>query len=74
MEEEIPKVVLEKHPEMVEVFEAIRLFKSGKKITTSCRYCDELLTVDELPNVGVLNVSCSCGKTSYRSKWDTKKV
>ena len=74
MEEEFPKVVLEKHPEVVEVFEAIRLFKSGKEVTTRCRYCGELLTINELPDVGVLNVNCPCGKTSYRSKWDPKKV
>jgi hypothetical protein len=74
MEEKIPKVVLEKHPEIIEVFEAIRSFKSGKEITTCCRYCGELLTISELAEVGVLNVSCPCGKTSYRSKWDPKKV
>ena len=70
----ISDIVLNKHSEMVQIFDAIKQFKSGEEVTISCPSCDEPLSVYQDDNLGFLNVNCPCGKCSYRSKWDPKSV
>ena len=74
MNDEIPKFVLEKRPEMVQVFEALKQFLEGKEITVECKSCENPLTIYQDDALGFLNVNCTCGKSNYRSKWDPKKA
>ncbi|VAW60604.1 hypothetical protein MNBD_GAMMA10-1653 [hydrothermal vent metagenome] len=74
MSDKIPNFILEKHPEMVQVFEAIKQYKKNGKITVKCIYCDKPLSIYADETLGFLNVNCQCGKSSYRSKWNPNKT
>jgi len=74
MIDKIPDSVLNKHPEMVQIFDAIKQFKADEKVTVACPSCNEPLSVYQDENLGFLNVNCPCGKCSYRSKWGPKEV
>ncbi len=69
MRTEIPKAILKKHPEMVRVAAALAAYQAGKDVTTRCLVCNDVLLVEELPEVGVLVVFCPQGCTHYRTRW-----
>ena len=62
----IPKVLLERHPELVAVMAAIDEFKANKPITQRSSVTGELMKVTEDAALGVLTV-VSDGKIVYRA-------
>jgi len=67
MTEIIPKTILEKYPQMPIVFEAIRQFRSNEAVTAKCPKCGTV-TVNEIKELGVIEVNCNCGFLHYREK------
>lgn len=51
-QDDIPKTLLAKHPELVQIDEAIRAHQAGKSIEARCPTCDQLLVVEEVPVTG----------------------
>jgi hypothetical protein len=68
--DEIPKFVLEKHPEMVRVGEALELFRKGEPVTTICLICGQPLIVTHIEVTGVIDIRCKTGCTKFRAKGD----
>lgn len=69
MTPKIPKTILDKHPELVQVAAALAAYQAGKDVTTSCSVCGEGLVVKEFSDIGILVVICPCGCTHYRTRW-----
>lgn len=69
MTPEIPKAILDKHPELVQVAVALAAHRAGKDVNTPCGICGEGLIVEEFDEVGVLVVTCPCGCTHHRTRW-----
>ena len=69
MTPEIPRAILDEHPELVQVVTALAAYRAGKPVTTPCSVCGEALIVEEFSEVGILVVTCPCGETHYRTRW-----
>jgi hypothetical protein len=65
---EIPASILKKHPELVQILEALKDYHDGTQITTRCPTCGELLQVVPVPEAHSLWVGCGNGCTNYREK------
>jgi hypothetical protein len=68
MNDEIPPAVLQKHPELVAVGQALEQLRQGQPITATCIKCGQVLTVETIATVGVLVIRCPDGHTSFRAK------
>jgi hypothetical protein len=64
---EIPRPILEKHPEIHEVEEALKAHRDGKPVTVRCRYCNTPISVTEIAATGALVVACEKGCTYFRA-------
>lgn len=65
----VPQIILDEHPELVQVAAALTAYQAGKDVLTTCGVCGERLSVEEFSEVGVLVVTCPCGCTHYRTRW-----
>jgi hypothetical protein len=58
MTPDIPRAILDEHPELVQVATALAAYRAGKPVTTPCSVCGEALIVEEFSEVGILVVTC----------------
>jgi hypothetical protein len=65
---EIPRKLLEAHPEITQIDEAMRAYDQGCPIMVTCPKGNEILQVIEVKAVGTLWVNCCNGCTRFRSK------
>ena len=70
--DEIPKAILEKHPELIQIAEALEAHREGRAISTKCASCGQVLSVTEVKVSGGLWVTCSTGCTNYRARSQPK--
>jgi len=68
--DKIPQLILEKHPELIQILDAIKIYREGRPITGRCTTCNELLEVTEVPDANSLWVTCGKGCTNYREKYN----
>lgn len=66
----LPDWLREKHPELVEINEALLAYWAGRPVSTHCPTCGELLTIETIPAAGAVWATCPNGCTSYRERWD----
>lgn len=66
--DDIPPLLLKRHPELVAVGEALQQYGRGEPITARCDKCEQALEVAELPELGVLVVTCPGKHVSFRAK------
>ena len=71
MENEIPKEILKKHPEMQSISKALEEYRNNKKITALCPECNKEIIVEDLKEIRSLWVKCPCGKISMHSKYES---
>jgi len=67
--DEIPKSILERHPELVAVHEALAQRRRGEQITARCMHCAKPLHVEDVTATRTLVVTCPCGRTVFRAKY-----
>lgn len=65
---EIPPGILQRHPELVAVGDALEQHRQGQPITSRCLTCGELLVVTEVEAVGTLVVTCPRGHVNFRAR------
>lgn len=68
MDSDIPTSLLEKHPELLAVGEALDQRRRGEPITARCTKCGLPLTIEEIQATGVVIVRCPTGDTTFRIK------
>ena len=68
----IPKKMLEKTPQLEQIFAAIEEFRENGKSTVLCPKCDSAVTVVEDRKVGYLETTCQCGYCKYRMSWNPR--
>jgi len=68
MDDDIPPLLLRKHPELAAVGEALRQWGTGEQVTARCAKCGMALVVEEVPETGTLVVRCPNGDTYFRAK------
>jgi hypothetical protein len=66
---EIPTSILKKHPELIQVLEALKDYHDGIRVTTKCSTCGNVLQVVHTPDAHSLWVGCGNGCTNYREKY-----
>jgi len=59
----LPTVILDKHPELQSIGEALAAYREGRPITTSCPTCKGPSDIEEIKAVGSLWVLCPNGCT-----------
>lgn len=64
----IPKSILDKHPELVAIHQALDEYRHGRDVTARCPKCNEPLVVKDVPATGELWVTCRSGCTQYRER------
>jgi phage FluMu protein Com len=64
---EFPQSVLQKHPEMVAVGEALAQWSNGEPVTARCHFCGEVLVVERIEATGTVVVRCPRGDTFFRA-------
>jgi hypothetical protein len=62
-----PAAILEKHPELISIGEALAQRKRGEPITARCIKCGLVLEVVEIEVTGVTIVRCATGDTFFRA-------
>jgi hypothetical protein len=67
MDYDIPASILKKHPELLQIYEALEEYNNGKSITTTCRTCNNVLQVIDNTVTKSQWIGCSEGCTSYRT-------
>lgn len=75
--EEIPASVLAKHPEMVQISQALAAFREGREVVVQCPTCGGFLHVTDKPEIGSLWITCETGCISYHLRYspaETPKV
>lgn len=65
---EIPKSILEKHPELIAVDEALAQLRKGEDIRATCPTCHVVLTAETVEATGVIVISCPDRHTYYRAR------
>jgi len=68
-QEDIPKTLLDKHPELAQIDAAIRAYLAGEPIDARCPKCGNTLNVKEVPETGELWVTCGNGCTVYHERY-----
>jgi hypothetical protein len=66
-DEPIPKVLLDRHPELPAIMAAIEEFKANKPVTQRCSQTGNPMFVQEDKELGVLVVMCG-DRVVYRSR------
>lgn len=66
--------MLQKHPQLEQIFAAIEKFKKNCKLQIKCASCNNVIEVKEEKSEGILETICSCGKGKYRMRWGQSKV
>jgi hypothetical protein len=72
-ERALPESLLEKHPKMLPVVEALEAYFEGRPVTSRCLECDQLLVVDHIEVIHSTWVLCPNGCTFYHDKGDVDK-
>ena len=67
--QEIPKDVLEKHPKLLAISEAIEQHRSSQPVAVLCSTCGNRLVVTDFPELGSLWVGCEIGCTKFQMKY-----
>jgi hypothetical protein len=65
---ELPASILTKHPELIQILEALKGYHDGIPVTTRCPKCRETLQVVHMPEIHSLWVRCGSGCTNYHEK------
>jgi hypothetical protein len=66
---EIPPSILKRHPELVQILEALEAHREDRPITSTCPTCRNQLKVTDVKELGVRTVTCGNGCTNYREKF-----
>lgn len=74
MFEELPPALLQKYPQLEQIFAAIEEFKKTGSSQIRCINCSDIVEVKENKIEGILEANCPCGKSKYRMRWDPDKV
>ncbi len=64
--DEIPKVVLERTPQMAEIVQVLDAHREGRIVDVRCRVCGTPVTLVEVAATHTLLVSCEKGCTRMR--------
>lgn len=72
MAEKIPKHMLDKNPQLEQIFAAIEEFRESGNSTVLCPKCDGVVKVVEDRQIGYLETICDCGYCKYRMSWDPR--
>jgi DNA-directed RNA polymerase subunit RPC12/RpoP len=67
-EHDISEPMLDRHPELIAVHEALAQRRGGEAITARCSTCGAALAVQEIVATKTTVVSCPCGHISYRAR------
>jgi hypothetical protein len=67
--EGIPASILAKHPEMIQISEALTSYRENRPVTTKCLECGQVITVTDIPEAGSLWVQCPNGHVSYHARY-----
>lgn len=67
--DEIPQSILIKHPELVQILEAIENHHAGQRVVSHCKTCNQLSEVTEITAASSLWVTCGNGCTRYRERY-----
>jgi hypothetical protein len=59
----LPTVILDKHPELPSIGEALAAYREGRPITATCPTCKGPLHIEEIKAIGSLWVLCPNGCT-----------
>lgn len=70
---DLPKVLLEKYPQLAFVFPAIEEFKELGAVSTQCPHCYKAISVYRDQEIGVIETNCECGYCKYRMKWSQQE-
>lgn len=68
--EGIPQRILDEHPEMAAVAEALAGYRAGREVTARCSKCGHKLVVTDFPDIGSLWVGCDIGDTRFHVKYE----
>ncbi len=66
MKDELPPSILARHPELVQVGEALRAYREGRTVETRCGLCGKPLEVIDVVATNELWVTCPTGDTNFR--------
>lgn len=67
--EGIPASILAKHPEMIQISEALTSYCENRPITTQCPECGQVLAVTDLPEIGSQWVQCPNGHINFHTRY-----
>lgn len=73
MNDEIPPGLLQKHPELASVGQALEQLREGQPITATCITCGLRLLAEDVERTGVLVIHCPDGHTLFRAKREQRK-
>lgn len=68
MADELPELLLNAHPELRAVGEALAQHRRGEVVSARCPKCDRALVVTEIVATKTTMVACPDGHTRYRPK------
>jgi hypothetical protein len=68
VEDQIPAALLQKHPELASVGQALEQLRQGLPVTATCFKCGLRLLAEEVEATGALVIRCPDGHTSFRAK------
>jgi hypothetical protein len=72
--ETVPASILAKHPEMIQIAEALDSYRKNRLITTKCPECDQVLTVIDLPEIGSQWVKCPNGHINFHTRYEPGSI
>ncbi len=73
MSNKLPESVLNRYPQLQNIFESIELFKKSGKQEVKCQSCGNTIEMRKNKKDESLETNCTCGKSKYRMRWDTNK-
>jgi hypothetical protein len=65
----IPDSVLARHPELLQIAEALEAHRAGRAVNARCPTCGRVLAVTEYPEIGSRWVTCDTGCTKYHERY-----
>jgi hypothetical protein len=66
----LPEAVLARHPELVQIHQALTEYFAGQPITARCPTCGQVLQVKDFPAIGSRWVLCGNGCTNHHTKYE----